>query len=288
MAYHSETNAVPERFNQTIVTMIHTNLGKLPKAMWELGLASEYSTFINNRIPYSTIQAAPIERAIPSINITKQRKLFRPFGEQVYIHTYQDGKLQDRVQAVRIVGFTPTYRIYKVILPNQRVVTAKNPLPRRIEEPAIIAKYKTNNPVTQTSIEEPAAISTSAQTLASVHTSPPRTPERGAIPGIYPLTGQKPVMPKPATMIPAMLKLVPAPSPTSQKLRELTGAFANDWRQHRNTWLEALAALNIKRQLLSEAARDPSPPPQYTPPQYTSPQYASPQHTRNASPPASL
>jgi len=66
--------------------MIRANLGKLPKAMWELAL--EYSTFIKNRIPHSAIQAAPIERAIPSINVTEQRKLFRPFGEQVYIHTY--------------------------------------------------------------------------------------------------------------------------------------------------------------------------------------------------------
>jgi len=97
--------------------MIRANLGKLPKAMWELVL--EYSTFIKNRILHSAIQAAPIGRAIPSINVTEQWKLFRPFGEQVYIHTYQDGKLQDRAQAARIVGFTPTYGIYKVILPNQ-------------------------------------------------------------------------------------------------------------------------------------------------------------------------
>ena len=85
VAYHSETNAVAERFNRTIITMIRANLSRLPKVMWELAL--EYSTFIKNCIPHSAIQAAPIERAIPSISVTKQCKLFRPFGEQAYIHT---------------------------------------------------------------------------------------------------------------------------------------------------------------------------------------------------------
>ena len=175
--------------------------------------------------------------------------------------------MQNRAEVARIVGFTPTYGIYKVILPNQRVVTAKNPLPRHMEEPAIIDAHKTNNPVTQTSPEEPAAISASAQTSASAHTSPPQTPERGAIPGTYPPTGQKPMMPKPTMPIPVMPKLVPAasiPKPaasTPQKPRELTGAFSDDWRQHGNTWPEALAALDAERQLLGEAARDPSPPP---------------------------
>jgi len=173
VAYHSKTNTVAERFNRTIVTMIRANLGKLPKATWELSL--EYSTFIKNRIPHSAIQATPIERAIPSIHVTEQWKLFRPFGEQVYIHTYQDSKLQDRAQAARIVGFTSTYRIYKVILPNQQVVTAKDPLPRLMEEPAIIDMHKqTNNLATLTSPEEPAAI------MPPMHTSPPRTPEREA------------------------------------------------------------------------------------------------------------
>ena len=136
-AYHSETNVVTERFGRVITTMIRANLGSsLPVNLWELAL--EYTNFVTNRIPHRALDGkSPVEIAIPTINISTERQRFRPFGQQVYIHSYHEGELEARAIEARIVGFTPTHGIYRVILRNKEVVTAKNPTPRNSTQSTI-------------------------------------------------------------------------------------------------------------------------------------------------------
>jgi len=98
-----------------------------------------YSTFIKNRLPSLVLnRKSPIEIAIPERNILKERSWFRPFGQPVFIHIYQDGKLVDRATKARVLGFTPTFGVYKVILVSScRVTTAKNPVPIRMNTPTL-------------------------------------------------------------------------------------------------------------------------------------------------------
>ena len=132
--YDSETNAVSERFNRTIIAMISAQLAGsgCPKNLWPL--AMEYATFVKNRIPHTTLKnKCPLEIADPTVNIVEQRRQFRPFGQPVYAHIYKSNKLGDRATEARIVGFTDTYMVYKIILPNKSISTAKSPTPRILE-----------------------------------------------------------------------------------------------------------------------------------------------------------
>lgn len=129
--YHSETNAVAERFNRTIMAMIRAQLAgsKCPKNLWPL--AMEYSTFVKNRIPHKVLKGrSPLEVADPAIDIIEQRRQFKPFGEQVYVHVYKYNKLGDRATEARIMGFTGTHGTYKVMRPNRSISTAKDPTTR--------------------------------------------------------------------------------------------------------------------------------------------------------------
>lgn len=77
-----------------------------------------------------------------------ERKILRPFGESVYVHIQPKGKLSERAAEARIVGFTPTYGIYKVLLSNRQVTTAKNPRPRiRFTSPLTIEEEEKERPV---------------------------------------------------------------------------------------------------------------------------------------------
>lgn len=131
VAYHSQTNGVPERINRTIGNMMRANLfaSGLPKGYWHLAL--EYVTFIKNRMPHASLNGlSPLEVAKPNTNIKEERRILRAFGEPVYVHTYTTNKLSEQAVEARVVGFTPTHGIYKVLLPNKQLTTAKDPKPR--------------------------------------------------------------------------------------------------------------------------------------------------------------
>jgi len=129
--HHSETNAVAERTNHSIITMVRTNLYSLPKSLWSL--AMDYSSFVKNQLPHKTLGGkSSIELAIPSLNIINERSRFSPFGQPVYYATYKDGMLSDRAVEGRVVGFTPTWGIYKVMLASKHLTLAKNPTPRQL------------------------------------------------------------------------------------------------------------------------------------------------------------
>lgn len=144
VAYHSETNAIAERINRTLNAMIRANImgAKVPRNLWNLAL--EYFTYTKNRIPHATLQGrAPLEIAGGSkVDIKTERKFFRPFGQTVYCHVYTDNKLAERACEARIMGYTPTHGVYKVMLPSRRITTAKNPQPRIISEPTPIMEVQ--------------------------------------------------------------------------------------------------------------------------------------------------
>ena len=109
--------------------------GSCPKNLWPLAL--EYSTYIKNRIPHRTLDGkSPLETADPTISIAMQRKQFRPFSERVYIHAHKFDKLLNQTTKAHVVAFTGTYGIYRVLLANHTITTAKDPTHRNeIEVP---------------------------------------------------------------------------------------------------------------------------------------------------------
>jgi len=80
---HSETNAIIERANRTILEMSRTALisAKLPKGLWDK--ASDAMAYTKNRVPYKTLQGkTPIEVFLQKDPV-KERANLRPFGQQV-------------------------------------------------------------------------------------------------------------------------------------------------------------------------------------------------------------
>jgi len=126
VAYHSQTNAIAERTNCTIVTNIRANLGELPKSLWSLAIS--YLVYMRNRLPHMTLgEKCPIEIVKDGIDIKAEREKFQPFGQKVYIPTYSEGKLTDRATKAILVGYTNTYRTYLMMMENRQIITAKNP-----------------------------------------------------------------------------------------------------------------------------------------------------------------
>jgi len=137
VAYHSQTNAVAERTNRTIVTNIRANLGELPRSLW--GLAMSYSVYMRNRLPHIILGGkCPIEIMKKGIDMVAEKERFRPFGQKVYIPTYSEGKLADRATKAILVGYTNTIGTYLVMTENKRVITAKSPRVRTEQGPQIV------------------------------------------------------------------------------------------------------------------------------------------------------
>jgi len=142
VAYHSQTNAIAERTNRTIVTMARTALlhANLPKYLWPEAIA--HSTYTKNRTPHQTLDGkSPVELFLPQTNIQQQRSKFRAFGEPVWIHLpHTIGKLTARSMEGHIVGYTASSGIYRVYTKEKQVTTTKEPRHRSLEgsyEPAL-------------------------------------------------------------------------------------------------------------------------------------------------------
>jgi len=146
VAYDSQTNAIAERTNRTIITMARTALldPNLPKYLWPEAIA--HSTYPKNRTPHQTLDGkSPVELFLPQTNIQQQRSKFWAFGESVWIHfPHTIGKLTARSMEGHIVGYTASSGIYRVYTKEKRVTTTNEPRHRSLEgsyEPALSVPF---------------------------------------------------------------------------------------------------------------------------------------------------
>jgi hypothetical protein len=131
---HSETNAIIERTNRTIMTINRTLIlatnGGIPKERWDK--AAGWSAYTKNRVPHKTLDGkSPLEVLLPEKDIIKARENLRPFGQKVFCFDYDvTDKLSARSFEARIVGYTHTHGVYKVIdtTGKQRVVKDSKPV----------------------------------------------------------------------------------------------------------------------------------------------------------------
>ena len=112
--YHSETNAIVERMNRTILDMNRTAIAAsgMPKGMW--GRVSQHSAYTKNRIPHKSLNGkCPHEILYPSKDIVQERTNLRPFGQKVNCYDYEtNDKLSPRNYEGRIVGYTSSHGTY--------------------------------------------------------------------------------------------------------------------------------------------------------------------------------
>jgi transposase InsO family protein len=130
---HSETNAIIERTNRTIMTMNRTAIlatnGGIPKGRWDT--AAGWSAYTKNRVPYKTLDGkSPLEVLLPEKDIIKARENLRPFGQKVICFDYDvTDKLLARSFEARMVGYTHTHGVYKVIDTSGKQRVVKDPKP---------------------------------------------------------------------------------------------------------------------------------------------------------------
>jgi len=95
--YHSETNAIAERINRTILGMNRTAIAAsgLPKRLWDK--VCLYSAYAKNRIPDKSLDGRfPYEIIHPDRDIVEERTNLRPFGQKVL---YYDYEVKDKLSA---------------------------------------------------------------------------------------------------------------------------------------------------------------------------------------------
>ena len=131
---HSETNAVTERANHTIITISRTAIigaGDLPKSLWDK--ASAWAAYTKNRLPHKSLQnqMTPAERLLDRDPVIARSNL-RPFGQKVIYYDYDtkaSEKLASRSWKGRLVGYTTTFVVSQVMSPSGTFRLAKNPVP---------------------------------------------------------------------------------------------------------------------------------------------------------------
>jgi transposase InsO family protein len=137
---HSETNAIIERTNRTIMTMSRTAIlgtnGGIPKGRWDK--SSGWAAYTKNRIPHKTLNGkAPHEIMFPEKDIQNARSNLRPFGQLVTCYNYDSSdKLSPRNYEARITGYTATHGIYQVLTREGKHKLAKNPIAIQIPNEA--------------------------------------------------------------------------------------------------------------------------------------------------------
>ena len=245
--HHSQTNSVAERANRWLVNIIRTCLHTCPKSLWPY--AMEHSIFTKNRLSHQALPAyrAPVEVVLPSTNIQAERERFQPFCQKVWSHTYANGKFADRAEKASIIGYIPTYGIYKVILQNRRVTVAKNPvpfIPPQPSQPVYIEVLPSTPNITSIGPDD-----TRPQTLPAPAAALPTTPPRQTIPGEYPATGRKPVI-TPLVRQPAEPVTPPRAPPVigvSSPLNPNT-----PWRKYGDKWPEAARRMADEREAAAQ------------------------------------
>jgi len=110
---HSETNAIVERTNCTILEMSRTGLiaAGLPKGLWDK--ASDSAAYTKNGLPHKALgEKTPIEIILVKDPVN-ERKNLRPFWQKVTCYDYEvKDKLSARIYEGRIIRYTTTVGTY--------------------------------------------------------------------------------------------------------------------------------------------------------------------------------
>ena len=136
---HSETNAIAERINRTILEMSRTAIiatnGTLPKSIWDK--ASAWAAYTKNRVPHKSLKGkTPIELFLEKDPV-KARSNLRPFGQTVTCYDYEvraSDKLAPRSWEGQLVGYTTSFGTYQVMTPSGAFKIVKNPVPVRAKD----------------------------------------------------------------------------------------------------------------------------------------------------------
>ena len=129
---HSETNAIAERANRTIITMARTAIkgtnGQIAANRWDE--AASWAVYTKNRVPHRTLSGrCPIE-IMMSKDGKEERKFLKIFGQKVICYDYdqtQGRKINDRSFEAMIIGYSGTHRIYRVLKKDGAIKTVKDP-----------------------------------------------------------------------------------------------------------------------------------------------------------------
>jgi len=127
---YSETNAIIERVNRTILEMCRTALisAGLPKGLWDK--ASDTIAYTKNRVPHRTLLGkTPVEIFLKKNPVSERTNLW-PFGQKVICYDYDIAdKLSPRSYEARIIGYTQTFGMYQVRRSDGSYKLAKSPKP---------------------------------------------------------------------------------------------------------------------------------------------------------------
>jgi hypothetical protein len=132
--YHSETNALIEQVNRSIMAIARaaTIGAKMPKNTWSD--ATQWATYTKNRMPHKTTGKDPIELLLKR-DPAAERKNLRKYGEWVWVHDYTaTGKHEPRAVKARIINYTNTYNVYWTIDAHGKRRLSKAPRPAQSEE----------------------------------------------------------------------------------------------------------------------------------------------------------
>ena len=133
-AYHHKTNAIIECLNRMLQNMARTALiAANLNGLW--GDAIQWAAYIKNRVPQKSLNGkSPIETLMNGAGFKKyklDRTNLRPFGQRVMAHTYKEQRLKDRMapraQEARIIRYTETHGIYKILTLKGKCSESKDP-----------------------------------------------------------------------------------------------------------------------------------------------------------------
>jgi len=128
--YHSETNAIAERMNRTILDMNRTAIAAsgMPKGEW--GKVSKHSAYTKNRVPHKSLEGKTPVEVIFGKDARMERQNLRPFGQKVTCYDYETtDKLSSRSYEGQIVGYTETHGTYWIKDQTGKSRLAKSPKP---------------------------------------------------------------------------------------------------------------------------------------------------------------
>ena len=126
-AYNHETNGLAERMNRTIKSMCipMTQSVRLPQSLWPEAVNT--AVYIKNRLSHSALKqnTSPYEALLRDKPMVSH--ITHPFGQKCYVHIPKEVREPGKAFAYRardafFVGYTTSKKMFRVYLPDKRIV----------------------------------------------------------------------------------------------------------------------------------------------------------------------